>query len=143
MVLPSRYRDPETNSGAIETDYQVSITRILKGPKNAGIDKAIVSQTGGKIAEVETEVAGDPPMRPGETYILFLIYDDRPGLLKYKKTRWIALGDWHGKFKVENAVLRVSPKSRFNLASPDLSCPKADGMKVDNFVKDLEKVLGK
>lgn len=144
MALPSRYSDPQTKSGYIETDYEVAITRILKGPKNDGIDKAIVSQTGGTIGEVESEVAGDPPMQLGETYILFLTYDDRPGLLKYKKTRWIPIGDCNGKFKVENGRIRVSPKSQFFGQPPvDLSSPGPEGMRADDFVRDLGNVLNK
>jgi hypothetical protein len=144
MALPSRHSDPSNpyaGPGDTETDYEVTITRILKGPRNAGIDKAIVSQTGGRIGEVENEVAGDPPMQVGEVYVLFLVYDDRPNLLKYKNTRWTTLGVWQGKFKVENGTIQVSPKSRFNQASSDLSHPSVAGMKLDDFLKDLEKVV--
>lgn len=96
------------NAGHIQlTDFDVTVERTMKGKLQVG-DTIKVSQFGGPAPYARAE--GDPIMKAGEEYVMFLVYDPTLEAHGY-------LGGPQGKFLVEESKVysmdNVDPEADF------------------------------
>ncbi|MEX2548004.1 MAG: hypothetical protein WD830_09490 [Chloroflexota bacterium] len=86
--------DPQDEGGDLPlTIFEVSVTRILKGLTDNTI---LVGQTGGPVAGRMAEVNGDPLMREGEQFVMYL----RRITSGPSKGRYTVLGGPQGRLAV-------------------------------------------
>jgi hypothetical protein len=111
------------------TDFNVTIERSMKGKLNVG-DTIKISQFGGPAPYAISE--GDPIMKAGEEYVMFLVYD--PTLETYGY-----LGGPQGKFLVKESKVysmdNVDPQADFVQI-------KVKGKPIDEFSADIAAVDG-
>jgi hypothetical protein len=99
--LPTIDRDPNSPAG-VETDSLVSISQVILGKAPGGGQIVLVEDGGSKGTRV-ISVAGDPLVKPGEQYILFLAPDPRTqvpnsvGILPSSVPRYYPVGYANGK----------------------------------------------
>ncbi len=89
------------------TDFDVTVVNVMKGDLPAG-EKIRVSQFGGPAPYARIE--GDPIMKAGEEYVMFLVYDSTLDAYGY-------LGGPQGKFLVKESKVysmdNVDPEADF------------------------------
>jgi hypothetical protein len=117
-VSETRFTIPGNDSG-IETDFEVIVNRVFKSKRGGRTDnfkqsyRIFVSQTGGKVGEIEEVPVEYTLLTPGESYILFLKNDDRNHLPNVD-LRYVITGVWHGAFQIDDQdTLKVSRYSNF------------------------------
>ncbi|HEX4807405.1 MAG TPA: hypothetical protein VH325_00655 [Bryobacteraceae bacterium] len=133
-VLPSFNRNPNI-AAAIETDSVVSVSDTLLGilPGTANIT---LGQVGGKTDACEEIIPEDPPVKPGEQYILFLRKDTRatvPNPAGFQ--RYFGFGLWRGMAKIENGTIHFRP------ADPK-TLHENDNRTATDFVSDIRQRIG-
>lgn len=96
-IVATAYPSRSPSRGTLQTDFLISISRVLKGPDI--LRQVMVSQMGGTIGDFHLVTDQYALMQPGEQYILFLQIDNRPSTPRradippYYVTRsWAGLG---------------------------------------------------
>ena len=67
-LMPGRH-------ATVETDFRISVNRVLKGPIDTR--EVVVSETGGTVGELQL-IMNFPLLRKGDRYVLFLDAENRP-----------------------------------------------------------------
>jgi hypothetical protein len=110
---------------SIHTDSRVAVNSVLKGAVPDGKQLFLLTQEGGKVGDLDIEVANSSLVKSGERYLFFLRRSDRTdnsvGL-----TRYFAIGTWSGMLKVEADRMRIAETSEDNLRA-------RNGASVDDF----------
>jgi hypothetical protein len=135
--LPPINLTPNQRPGvpAVETHSIVSINRVIFGEVPNRAATILLIQGGGQLAKWNIEVDGDPLVRAGERYLLFLTPDDRKEVpAESGMSRYSVLGIWSGKARIQNGVIKF-PES----AAKELH--QFDGNGVDAFVQRVEQTI--
>ena len=107
-VVPPVNVDPSPRHLQIETESVVSVEQLLSGSVGNAA-KIVLAQIGGNIPPYNQSVAGDPIVKEGERYVLFLRLDNRklptqkPGL-----ARFISVGVGDGMVKIVDGKVQIS-----------------------------------
>ena len=87
----------------IETDFWITVDRVLKGPMDT--PKIVVSEMGGTFGELHL-IMNFPLLQRGERYILFLYADKRPGIPPVNGLPRYEAEIFYGTFKVDAGKIR-------------------------------------
>lgn len=132
-VLPSTSLSPE-NPYSIESDSVISVRKVLAGTLNSPNRTLTIAQMGGRVGAAEAVVADDPLVKSGEQYIFFLKRDDRTTVANTSGSpRYVVVGIWSGKPKVENGKVKFLDKAGSQLRARN----ETD---VDAFIAEVEKI---
>jgi hypothetical protein len=134
-VLSPRVRRAD-KPASLETDVVISIDEIVKGTAAwKSLKKAIVSQPGGKLGNLEVVTPQITRLQEGVRYILFLNSDTRFILPDYNGLpHFVITGIWTGQFDGTGGTIHVS-----NLA-PDWTRAAHSNEKVEEFVKQIKAI---
>jgi hypothetical protein len=121
----------------VETRSIVAINSVLKGKVPGSSAIIMLTQIGGKYQEWDVSVAGDPVVKEGDRYILFLASDDlrpkeRPNASGCP--RYCVIGVWSGKVKVSGGAITFPSEAAAKLH-------ELDGMKVRSFIDVVKERL--
>lgn len=137
--LPTINRDPNSPVG-VETDSTVSIGQVILGKAPGGGQIVLVEDGGAKGSSV-ISVAGDPLVKPGEQYILFLDPDPRTqvpnsvGILPSSVPRYYPVGYGNGK-----ALITSGGTIQF-AAGAISALHQYDNMGITSFISTLKSCV--
>jgi hypothetical protein len=119
--LPSRLSDAK-NPLSIQTDVVVLVKQVYKGSLNqASFPHVAIEQLGGSMGKLQVVHDQDSPLQPGSRHILFLEPDSRVGLPNVAGLpRYLVVGIWVGKFRVENHKISASKNSHDGIKMHEL-----------------------
>jgi hypothetical protein len=109
-TFPGRLWDMD-QPWSVETDTLFTVDRVLKGQAETLRD-LVVTQVGGKYAQVEVVIDGIILLNPADRHILFLNRDDRGIVPTYSRTdgNFSIVGGWTGNFNMGGGAVKwVSP----------------------------------
>lgn len=131
-IVATRFPARSPSRGTLQTDFLISISRVLKGPNT--LRQIMVSQMGGTIGDFHLVTNQYALMQPGERYILFLQNDNRPstpgrpGIPPYYVT---GIGAGLGRV--------VDGKVQLGTTAGDLR--SYDGAAVESLAAEIEKLV--
>lgn len=120
----------------VETRSLIGVDTVIKGavPNHTGV--IVLTQSGGKLGELEMVVWSDPLVQEGERYILFLMSDDdnqkaRPNTSGMP--RYCVVGIWSGKVKVVDGKVAFASNADARLRAHD----NVDATEFTQKIKDM------
>ena len=129
-ILPTRQVNPDSPH-SLETDSVIQLKRVLKGDQPS--TTIAISQVGGKLGTKEAIVKQDPLFKVGEQYVVFLVRDDRKQANTSGFARYLVVGVWSGRAKIEHGKVQFSDE-----ASPALR--SQNNTTVESLVATIAKI---
>jgi hypothetical protein len=133
QVFPPAYAD-STQHGLIHTQSILSVEELLFGSVG-NADRIALAQMGGAIPPIYEFVAGDPIVKKGERYVLFLHPDSRrlpPNASGFDRFTSVGLGS--GMVKIDDGKVQFSCKS-----NPELK--EYDNTELNAFLATVRKMI--
>jgi hypothetical protein len=135
QVLPAEWADPTRQPfGLIWTQSVLSVDQVLFGSVGNS-ERLALRQMGGKIPPYNQFVAGDPIVKSGERYVLFLLRDDsKLPINNSGLARFASVGKGDGMVKVVDGKVQISCE-----ATPELK--KYDNTEFATFVSTVRSII--
>lgn len=133
-VVSKTFPARETSPNALETDFVLTVNRVIKG---AHVNQVLFSQRGGVKGDFVVAPRQYSMAQNGDRYILFLVADDRPAIpsIAGAGPRYLPTGIWSGLFRMEAGRLRAGSEEVDSLRK------SYEGVPIERIIAEIQTLI--